>query len=372
MDKAAYDVVVLGAGPAGLATALALSNYGNYRILIADAGQRIRERAGESAPPDLLFPLRRLQLEEAFLAAGHTHSAGSAVLWGRDLVGYNDHLLNRLGPSWRLHRQAFDAMLLDAALKRNLQVAWNTRFIRAEAESKGFALHLTEAKKQPVEIQASWVVDASGPLARFAQGFGIKKRVDDQLFGLAAYRKIQSGQMSKQVLVESRPNGWWYATQLPDQRVLQLFVTDAPQVRQLKMGGEAAWKTLTEESKLIASALSGLSLGKPAFHTFPIYSSLLEQTYGPNWLAVGDAAATYDPIASQGLYKALSDGLLAGQVLARTLNGDTSQLETYAVGIKTRYEQYFIQRCTLYAQEQRWMNARFWQNRHNVAMRFVG
>lgn len=366
MDKAAYDVVVLGAGPAGLATALALSNYGNYRILIADAGQQIRERAGESAPPDLLFPLRRLRLEEAFLAAGHTHSAGSAVLWGRNLVGYNDHLFNPLGPSWRLHRQAFDAMLLDAALERNLQVAWNTRFIRAEAESKGFTLHLAPSKQEKLVIQAASVIDATGPLARFAQDLGVKKRVDDQLFGLAAYRKIQSGQMSKQVFLEARPNGWWYAAQLPDERLLQLFVTDAPQVRELKMGGGAAWKTLTEESKLIASAISGLSVGKPAFHTFPIYSSLLEQVYGPNWLAVGDAAATYDPIASQGLYKALSDGVTAGRALAAALQGQGQELAQYDLGVKERYAHYFAQRCTLYGQERRWTGAEFWQNRHGA------
>lgn len=371
MDKT-YDVVVLGAGPAGLATALTLCNYSNYHILVVDAGQQIRERAGESAPPDLLFLLRRLQLEETFLAAGHARSPGSAVLWGRDVIGYNDHLLNPMGPSWRLHRQAFDDMLLEAALERKIQVCWDTRFMHAKAENEGFTLHLAETKQQQVEIKARWVVDAAGPLARFAQSLGIKKRVDDQLFGLAAFSRIQSGQMSKQVLVESRPNGWWYAVRLPNERLLQMFVTDAPQVRQLQAEGEVAWQGLLQESKLIGSAVADLKTTHTAFHTFPIYSSLLEQVYGQNWLAVGDAAATYDPIASQGLYKALSDGLLAGEVLASAMHGDLSKLASYVTGIKERYERYFTQRCTLYAQEQRWMNTSFWQNRHQVTMQFLG
>lgn len=361
MDKA-YDVVVLGAGPAGLATALALRNHGDYHILVLDVGQQIRERAGESAPPDLLFPLRRLQLEEAFLNAGHAHSPGSAVLWGRDLVGYNDNLLNPLGPSWRLNRGAFDAMLLAAALEHKIQVLWNTRFIRAQARVSGFELQLAASNQALVDVQTSWVVDATGPLARFAQQLGVKKRIDDQLFGLAAYAKIEAGHLSKQVLVESRPEGWWYAAHLPDERVLQLFVSDAPQIRQLQAIG--TWYALRQESQLIASATAGITVGEPEFHIFPIYSSLLEQTYGQNWLAVGDAAATYDPIASQGLYKALSDGLLAGQAVAAALRSDPSQLETYAAGVKARYEQYFTQRCNLYAQEQRWSNSSFWQSRH--------
>lgn len=362
MDKA-YDVVVLGAGPAGLATALALRNHGDYHILVLDAGQQIRERAGESAPPDLLFPLRRLHLEEFFLSAGHARSPGSTVLWGRDLVGYNDNLLNPLGPSWRLNRGTFDAMLLTAALERKIQVLWNTRFIRAQARPSGFDLQLAASNQSRIDVQASWVVDATGPLARFAQQLGIKKRIDDQLFGLAAYAKMEAGHLSKQVFVESRPEGWWYAALLPDERMLQLFVSDAPQIRQLQAIG--AWYALRQESKLIASAMAGITAGEPEFHIFPIYSSLLEQTYGQNWLAVGDAAATYDPIASQGLYKALSDALLAGQTMAAALNGDTIHLGSYDAGIKEQYKRYFTQRCILYAQEQRWRNNSFWQNRHS-------
>jgi flavin-dependent dehydrogenase len=104
-------------------------------------------------------------------------------------------------------------------------------------------------------------------------------------------------------------------------------------------------------------------LASPEFHTFPIYSSLLEQTHGEHWLAVGDAAATYDPIASQGLYKALSDGVSAGRVLAAVLQGQKQELEQYDAGIKERYARYFEQRCSWYGQERRWTGADFWRNR---------
>ena len=59
-------------------------------------------------------------------------------------------------------------------------------------------------------------------------------------------------------------------------------------------------------------------------------SALLSPIAGEGWLAVGDAAASFDPLSSHGIGAALWSGELAAVVLRRFLNGDAAALTVLA------------------------------------------
>ena len=53
----------------------------------------------------------------------------------------------------------------------------------------------------------------------------------------------------------------------------------------------------------------------------PAETSRLDRIAGPGWLALGDAAAAYDPLSSYGIGSAMGSGFYAGQAIADSLAG---------------------------------------------------
>ncbi|NEP54757.1 MAG: NAD(P)/FAD-dependent oxidoreductase, partial [Moorea sp. SIO3C2] len=88
----------------------------------------------------------------------------------------------------------------------------------------------------------------------------------------------------------------------------------------------------------------------------------LDRTAGNGWLAVGDAASAFDPISSQGIYKALWDGLEAAKAIASYLR-ERRGLEEYESLIASRFDNYLTQRNYFYQMERRWSTSAFWQRR---------
>ncbi|MBB6251490.1 FAD-dependent monooxygenase [Nitrospirillum iridis] len=389
--RARYDAVILGGGPAGLATALSLRRQcPDAAILVAEAGPAERQGVGDTAPPDLLLPLGQLGLVARFRADGHAPCPGSASLWGGGRVTHDDFLTHPVGPAWRLDRGRFDAMLVDAALSADVRVAFDTRFLRAEPmPGLGHRLMMeTAGGVKPVETP--WVVDATGVEARFARALGVGRRVDDTLHALLAFLPV-SGNLTWQTLLEATAGGWWYAARLPDGRAAAMLVTDGAGLRALRTdagtrstqaAGEAAarmggaWRRalaatlhvgprLAEAGVVLAPSLKD---GGDGPMLLPIQTGVLAQVEGAGWLAVGDAAASYDPGAARGVHKALVDGVDAGRDVARALGASLPPRPSpRAAVVAERHADHCRNRARLYGLETRWPDAPFWRERRRRA-----
>lgn len=96
----------------------------------------------------------------------------------------------------------------------------------------------------------------------------------------------------------------------------------------------------------------------------PAQSRHLEPVAGDDWLAVGDAAAGFDPLSSQGIAKALRSGIYAGYAIGDLLTrgGDTG-LRRYRLFIRGEFESYARARAKYYRAERRWASSEFWERR---------
>jgi len=74
-------------------------------------------------------------------------------------------------------------------------------------------------------------------------------------------------------------------------------------------------------------------------------STILERCFGPGWIAIGDAAVSYDPLASRGLVGALSSGLEASSLVA----APEGRLADWQAGLEASFATYRAERARLQA-----------------------
>lgn len=351
----AYDVVVLGGGPAGCATALALRRYGTFRTLVVESSDYSGSRVGESIPPDARLLLEQLGIFDDFQNEQHERCLGSCSSWGADDLGYNDFLFNPMGAGWHLDRARFDRFL---ARKANVRTA--TPFSGIErANDDGFELRLGTSEI----VSAHFVVDATGRNAVFARQMGAKKVLLDRLTCACAYFALPpQSTFSRLTMLEAVEYGWWYAAKVPNGQLAVALACDAELMRGDALHERDAWLARLRDTRHLSKALAGSSYIDDSLWVCTAPTFLLDKTEGHRWLAVGDAASAYDPISSQGIYKALSNGLQAAPVIASLLHGRRPDAD-YGASIAGAFGDYLTSRNYFYGTERRWADAPFWKRR---------
>ena len=96
----------------------------------------------------------------------------------------------------------------------------------------------------------------------------------------------------------------------------------------------------------------------------PANGSIRRTIAGDYWLAIGDAAATYDPLCGQGIVTALSKGIAAARLLT---NGPsvTRAISDYVDTEKATFDRYRQIRHALYRAAEVVPSSPFWSERRS-------
>lgn len=138
-----YDVVIVGAGPAGSAMAVALAAYG-WLVLLVERDEFPRHKVcGEFISPETQSVLRNLGLHQE-IAALHPVPLHTTKVVSR----FAQTLQRPLpGEAWGLSRFCFDAALAAAAAARGVEVCTGTTATRFEMYEGYVHLHLRDRQK---------------------------------------------------------------------------------------------------------------------------------------------------------------------------------------------------------------------------------
>lgn len=360
-----FDALIIGAGPAGSASALALLARSSLRVaVIHKPGPSGRYRIGESAAPSVSQLLRAMGLPCRLDNMGHTPCYGSISQWGGDAVEEQDFITQGQGHGWHLDREAFDDWLRIEAERRGARVFNDSQFLKlGRLADNRWGVVIRQRGKEK-RLVCNSLIDASGRGARVAKQFDARRHNIDQLIALAYLTRPHAGhRLAHFSLVESHPLGWWYSAGLPDGRAIVCFMSDADIARQYQLTDSTIFTRLYHDSEQVAVNVPPPEKGI-RLTLYPAHSGFIDRVAGNGWMAVGDAAIGMDPLTSSGINCALADGMAAATAITEYLSGDNRVLCQHANAMNRTVADYLRQRQTFYQREQRWSDRLFWRRRH--------
>lgn len=366
-------VAIIGGGPAGALTALQLARRG-VASTVLEAAPTFASKVGETLAPNCSQLFAQLGLSHLLQDPAHLHCHGNQYLWGSDKAQEKPFLAQTQAHGWHVDRARLEAQLAQVAQASGL-VEWrmDSKLQHAENATPDAPWQLQlEQHGREQQMQADFVVDASGRSGKIARSVAMPRVQLDRLVGLANCYHLPheaSAHVLQYASIEAVEYGWWYCAPLSQQRLVTIFMSDNDLMPKMMRSSTGYWQAL-QRTSLLRDHLQHLMPGGPGAidrEREPLArlasSSYLEQITGTNWLAVGDAAYAYDPISSYGITAALGAGFYAGNAIADHLQGKKEALAAYRFVQMQAYRAYLEMLENQYALETRWPDSPFWQRR---------
>src|SRR5256885_6692992 len=162
-----YDVIIIGAGPAGSTSSAVLAEKG-HRVLVLERKKFPLSHIGESLLPFTSQPLQRLGLidkmrQTAFVKKYSVQFVSPSGKASQPFYFFNRYDRETIAQTWQVLRSEFDLMLLEHARERGAEVLEETKVIGLVKEDGRVAGVRAEDKNGlAMEFRAPITLDASG------------------------------------------------------------------------------------------------------------------------------------------------------------------------------------------------------------------
>jgi flavin-dependent dehydrogenase len=341
-----YDVIIIGAGPAGSTASIILASEGHH-VLLLEKNRFPREKlCGEFLTPECLPILSRLGVLDAMREAGAA-PIRHFTLYAPEGRGIEVPLkwMAGGGPSaLGLSRARMDAILLDRAREVGVDVREEVT-VNSSCTGEGPTVTVEALTNGLLRqsFQGTILIDASGrngvfhrqteqPVSRFRGA---------RIFGCKVHLQALPGLEDRGELFFF-PDGYGGLSHVEGGRTNLCFLTTERTLLAAK-GDRERLLDLTLRTNLAArQRLAKIEVVGDWLGTGPI-------TYGrqktlPGILTIGDAGAFIDPFTGSGMLLAFSSGLLAGEVIHEQFRAGTTDRETILQHYHSRHRLLFHRR----------------------------
>jgi flavin-dependent dehydrogenase len=366
-----FDVLVIGGGPAGAALAILLARSG-HSVVVLERSAYERARAGETFGGELLPLLQAAGIWDDLQDVPRTPFRGVRSSWGALEQTERASVFNPFGEGWHVDRVAFDSALAAAAVRAG--VALRTRTSAAKVQHVGGAWVASLVAGEAIE--ARFLVDASGRGARtLVAGVGVARWIQmDRLVAVIGRVTPPAGSVDFALELEAVETGWWYSVPQSDGELLLVHMTDADLVDAGSRADLTAnFAAALDRTTHIARRCGGARLDARPW-VARADSGFLYPDRGDTWCAIGDAAMASDPLAGDGVVRAIRSAMDAASRIEQRLatrRADMSKLPVtdHIDPVRQHFIDYLDVRERYYLSEKRFAEKPYWARRHPAAWR---
>lgn len=325
-----YDVIVIGAGPAGASTAALVAEHG-HSVLLLERETIPRFHVGESLIPKTYGPLRRLGMLDRLKQSAFPKKYSVQFVTDTGKVTapfyFDDYDPHESSVTWQVERCVFDRMLVDRAVELGVTFRDQSHVVEVNFEddhATGVTAKINTGhgrQSEPRRIQSKVVVDASGQSSHLLNRLGLKTK-DPHLqkatiwtYWENALRDEGKDEGCTIIMQTEGKKSWFWYIPLSNNIVSVGCTGSLKYMFQSGRGSaeEIYQRELDRCPEMVRRLAEATRVGD--YHTTKDFSYRSTKAAGNGWCLVGDAFGFIDPVYSSGVQLALSSGVYAADAI---------------------------------------------------------
>jgi len=318
------DVMVIGGGPGGAATAAFLAMRG-HRVVLVEKDRHPRFHIGESLLPRTLPILDELGIHDEVRRIGVFKPGAEFISEDgtREAVfEFSRALLGGPGHAYQVRRSEFDEIVYNRAVALGVEARQETTARVLSLDGEGARIRTQGADGEAIDWEAGLLVDASGRSTVVSTALSEKspdpRNSSAAIFGHFRGVPREEGARAGNIRIYLTRPGWMWQIPLRDDVTSIGFVAPGEHLRTRDCGIEAFFEAHCARHPHIAARLAGAErVG--TLHATGNFSYRARTASGASHVKVGDAYGFIDPIFSTGVHLALTSAREASAAISDIL-----------------------------------------------------